>query len=329
MQRPAGRRLAFPLAAWTLLLTQSLAAAAVVYGTSFERAGGYDPVYTLDGQQGWLGDGTGGNGVNSNLFLLPEYGQQAYVGFYEPLVLGEPSLTVWRPLSLASVAVDAALVRLSVWMMIIDSSEYLSYDRFQWSVFATNGSGTYGLSTNGTRLFTIDFNNWDRTINYELQDSSQFTPSQWSFENDAFYHLQVLMDFARNRWSASLTDTVVVTNQPISTSPGPVSLGAIAAVWVYRDTNYAGDNFMAFDDYEVTQDGSELPRLSQGERSGNSFSLRLEGQPGRRYAIEATTDFDTWTPLRTNTVDISGGSFDFIDRNASTARRSYRGRLVP
>jgi len=315
--------------AFGLTLAEGDVRAAVVYSNAFELAEGYDSAYALKGQQGWLGDGTGGSGVWSNLFGYPEYGQQAYVGLYEPLILGEPSLAVWQPLNLTPLSTDTPIVRFSVWMEIFDSFEYLSYDRFQWSVFATNGAGTDGISTNGTRWFTIDFNNWDSTINYRLQNSNAFASTEWTFNTDALYRLQVLMDFSQNLWSATIGDTVVMTNQPITTTGAPLSLGAVAAVWVYRETNYPGDNYMVFDDYTITRERSEVPWLTPGERAGNSFSLRLDGRPGRRYAVEATTNFTTWTALRTNTADLADGTFDYIDRDARGPRRFYRGRLVP
>ena len=310
-----------------LALLQGRVDAAVVYSTEFEEAEGYDLAYTLDGQQGWLADGTGGNGVYTNLFGLPEFGQQAYVGLFEPLALGEPSLTVWQPVKLAPVPASTAVVRFSAWVEIFDSLDYLAYDRFQWSVFTTNAAATYGLSTNGIRLFTLDFNNDDRSINYQLQNTTNFVWTEWSFENEALYQLQILMDFSQNLWSATVSDAVVVTNQPITTDNSPLSLGAIAAVWVYSDTNYPGDNYMVFDDYQITSFVS--PWLTPGDRAGNTFSLRLTGEPGQRYAIEASTNFMTWTALRTNTADLADGTFDFFDSNARSPYRFYRGRLVP
>lgn len=308
---------------------QSLAAVTVVYRTGFERAEGYDLTYTLEGQQGWLADGTGGNGVYTNLFGLPEFGQQAYIGLFEPLRRGERSLTVWRPLKLGTLPPDTPVIRFSVWMEIFDSLEYLFYDRFQWSVFATNRAETNGMSVQGVRLFTLDFDNWDRTINYQLQGQTNYTWTGWGFDNEALYQVQILMDFARNRWSASVSDAVVVTNQPISTNAAGLSLGAIAAVWVYRNPNTPGDNYMVFDDYQVRREPGLAPYLSPLGWAGGWFALRLAGEPGRRYAVEASTNLTVWTALWTNTTDLELGTVEFTDRAARPAYRFYRGRLVP
>jgi hypothetical protein len=305
---------------WLLLLgCVGAAQGAVVYATGFEVAEGYDSVYTLDGQQGWVADGTGGNGVYANLFGLPEFGQQAYVGLFPPLNARETSLFVWQPINLAPIPPETPVVRFSVRLMFFDSVEVAEYDWFRWSVF----------NTNGTRLLTVDFDTWDYTINYRLQNSNDFTPTGRTFDFETLYQLQVLMDFSRNLWSASLSDTLLITNQPITTDQSPLHLGDIPAVWVYANPDQPGDNYMVFDDYRITREPASGPRLFPGERVGNNFLLRLLGEPGRRYALDATTNFTAWTALRTNTADLADGYCDFIDSHARTPRRFYRGRLVP
>ena len=45
------------------------------------------------------------------------------------------------------------------------------------------------------------------------------------------------------------------------------------------------------------------------------------------YALDATTDFLNWTPLKTN--ETTDGTFDYVDqRGATEPCRFYRGRLV-
>jgi hypothetical protein len=87
---------------------------------------------------------------------------------------------------------------------------------------------------------------------------------------------------------------------------------------------------MVFDDYRVVAEvaPAEAFRLeSLGQMPGVGCVLRLHGQPGRRYAIDATADFTHWTALKTN--EATDGSFDYLDRGGSVlARRFYRGRLV-
>src|SRR5215475_15941139 len=88
----------FSLGIQTVGLSTSAMAAAmpVVYQTGFERTQGYDTNLDLVGQNGWLGAGSGGNGVVPGFF--PGRGQQAYVGFAPPNP-GYDSLFVYRPLN--------------------------------------------------------------------------------------------------------------------------------------------------------------------------------------------------------------------------------------
>lgn len=86
---------------------------------------------------------------------------------------------------------------------------------------------------------------------------------------------------------------------------------------------------MMFDNYTITREEPPPPTLTPLDRTGNTFTLRLTGEPERRYAIEATTNFTAWSFLRTNTTDLFDGTFEFTDRDARPPRRFYRGRLVP
>ena len=75
--------------------------------------------------------------------------------------------------------------------------------------------------------------------------------------------------------------------------------------------------------------GSLAPvQLSRPASSAGTFGLRLNGQAGSRFVIDATSDFSAWIPVLTNTF--SGASFDFLDPDsASLPRRFYRVRSVP
>lgn len=71
--------------------------ATVIYATGFEVEEGYsyaDEFLPLRGQMGWIGEGSGGNGLLTNFF--EGFGQQAYVGFAPPAPKDE-LLNIWRP----------------------------------------------------------------------------------------------------------------------------------------------------------------------------------------------------------------------------------------
>ena len=64
-------------------------------------------------------------------------------------------------------------------------------------------------------------------------------------------------------------------------------------------------------------------------RTGEGWALlRVFGQAGSRWAVEATTNLLNWTELTTNVI--SSGYFDIVDTTAAgLTQRSYRARLVP
>jgi hypothetical protein len=139
------------------------------------------------------------------------------------------------------------------------------------------------------------------------------------------------MNFASNLWTATLDGSPLVTNKPITTTGAPLNLGDVDAAWVLADAARAGDNFMLFDNYSITAEviPPSAPRLNLiGRDSAGRVSLQLEGQADSRFAIDATTNLTSWTPLWTNILD--NGSFYYVDTSATAlSSRYYRARWVP
>ncbi|HVR35957.1 MAG TPA: hypothetical protein VMS21_08915, partial [Methylomirabilota bacterium] len=151
------------------------------------------------------------------------------------------------------------------------------------------------------------------------------------FTNEVVMDLAMTLDFTENQWSATVDGTMVTTNLPITTSGSPLTLGDINAVWVHLPEG-GGDNWMVFDNYLVTAEPvgtpAEPPELVFLGLGDGSFLLRVTGEAERDYAIDASTDFTDWQPLRTNTAN--GGTFDFVDTGAGEVPiRFYRARWVP
>jgi hypothetical protein len=290
-----------------------------VFATGFEIAEGYDPEFSLVGQNGWIGTDVNGNGLVADWFAAGD--QAAYAGYF-PLNPGQADLSIWRPIDFSPLEAGKSIIHFSVTMEIVDSTND-HYDAFRWSVY----------NMDEERLFTLDFDNWDFGIYYRLDGTNDFVYSGHLFETDVPYALSILMDFSQNRWSASMNGAIIVTNLPITTTGAALTLGDIDAVWFYNDSDAPGDNFMVFDDYRITAEAGTIeparPRIEPVERLSNGqFLLRLFGENERRYAIEASQDFSTWIPLRTNVV--MDGIFDFLDTSApGAAWRFYRARLVP
>lgn len=286
-----------------------------LYFTRFEPSEGYDRRYELVGQKGWVTDTAsyGGNGLLTNY----QGSQAAYVGLF-PLDPPTDHISVWQPLNYSPMAKGTPLVNFSITMTMVDSTT-TNWDDFFFSVY----------NRQGQCLFTVDFYNVNLGIYYALDGTNQWVDTGASFTHETVYTLGISMDFLRNRWSSTLNGSVLITNQPMTTTNATLDLGDIDAVWVPTDINVPGDNFMIFDNYKVTADPLPPARLTAlGYTSNRQFLLRLTGPSGARYAIEATPDFAHWSALKTNTV--TDGTFDFIDTGASGfARRSYRARLVP
>lgn len=303
------------------LLSHPTSGSTNLYWTRFEAAEGYDTRYTLIGQKGWLGEGTGGNGLVVEFFRGE--GQQAYLGFWPPLRSNETQTIVWRPLRFDPRAAGLPRVEFSVLMSIEDSSATnQQYDNFQWQF--------YNLHTN--RLFSLDFDNYHQDISYRLDGTNNWKITNVRFTNGVPEPLVVNLDFAASRWSATFGGRLIATNQPITTTNAHLSLGEIAAAWIYYTPHRPGDNYLLFDNFRITaSSASQRPRLLILERSNRGHVwLRLSGAPSVSYVLEAAASpvFGPWTALRTNAS--SDGVIDFIDTTASNQpARFYRARMLP
>jgi len=312
---------------WGLILPIALGAAltcsgagtlTTLYYTGFEPGEGYNHTLDLAGQQGWVSEGSGGNGLVSGYFA--GHGQQAYVGFAPPTG-SDDTLSVWKPVNLAPVPPTTPIVQFTVLMAIIDSTDAAPfYDDFRWSVY----------NTGGDRLFSLDFDNDSFGINY-VRDNGAFVPTGKTFSPGLVYALTIRMDFPRNEWSASLSGQTLVNAQPMTSTGLALNFGDVDAVWSIRTPGSPGDNFMVFDEYHVTAESVAPPppevqpvgRLEDGQ-----FLLRLFGSSGVTYVLEASADLAQWTPVRTNTAPVDG-VIDYIDTTASGApRRFYRARVA-
>ncbi len=312
---------------WSSHQSVAFAATTNVYFTQFEAGEGYSTNFTLVGQAGWEGDGTGDNGV-VNQYLLGQ-GQQALVGGYSPLPADE-SLVVWRPIDFNPIAAGYPIVKFSVLMNIADSLND-QWDLFRWSVY----------NMQGRRLFSLDFDNYPYNdyqnylgVGYRLDgtNTTQFTGLK--YVNNSNYTLTVTMNFASNRWSATLNNSLITTNQLITTTNAQLTLGDVDAVWLIYETNAPGDNYMLFDNYRITAETIPLAPVTPAQvqflgRTGEGWALlQVFGDNNSRWALDATTNLVSWTALETN--QILGTHFDHIDDTAAgLPRRFYRARHVP
>src|SRR5262249_25421167 len=121
-----------------------------VYNTGFEQSQGYNQLFELIGQQGWIGVGSGQTGVFPDAF---QTNQVAFIGHYTP-ASDESFTSVWTPLNVPTIPAGY-IARFSVDISITDSMNR-EYDEFRWSVY----------NTNSDRLFTIVFDNYSLGVLY-------------------------------------------------------------------------------------------------------------------------------------------------------------------
>ncbi|MFN0068134.1 MAG: hypothetical protein ACKVYV_10910 [Limisphaerales bacterium] len=288
----------------------------VLYSTGFEPAEGFQSGLTLVGQGGWIGSASWGNGLVTGVFA--DRGQQAFVGFNAPTNTGGV-LNAWRPLDYTPGGTNPPVVVFTTRLAVIDSTQVgPSRDRFRWSV--------YNRATQ--RLCALEFDNETLQINYALDDGAGFRDSGLTFTNSALYELELRLDFAVNRWAASLTGVTLVADQPLTTVTNSLTLGDIDAVWEHAKPAVPGDNYMAFDDFKVVATGGEPPApptlqaLQYLPPAG--FLLRVTGRPGVSYIVEGTTNFVHWTALKTNTAP--DGVFEYLDATGGRPWRFYRAK---
>ncbi|HVY69671.1 MAG TPA: hypothetical protein VHH73_07055 [Verrucomicrobiae bacterium] len=291
----------------------------IYYATDFEVSEGYNPDLTLVGQQNWLGSGSGGNGIVTNFF--DGLGNAAYVGYFPPGTNDE-SLSVFRQLDYHPDPNHPALVTFSTWMQIEDSQATTNRDDFRWSIY----------NNEGNRLFTLNFDNASLLVSYQLDDTNGFIPTGKTFTNDVAYEVVITMNFARNLWSAAANGANLVNSKPISTKFNTaLNLGDVDAVWFTQDPRHPGDNYMVFDQYQVTVSAlSSIPPTLVGvtRLEDGRFLVRLLGEPGLKYLIEASPDLRNWGALQTITAPASG-TIDLLDETSTNApSRFYRAREV-
>jgi len=288
----------------------------IIYATGFESDQGFDPEFTITGQDDWQAFGDGGNGLVDNFF--DNEGQQAFIGLFPPE--SEEVVEFYSLLRLVNISDfpdDAPLIKFKVTMEIVDSTNN-ERDNFRWSAY----------NIKGDRLFSVDFDNETKAIAYALDDDKGLIATEFTFDHLGNYDLDITMNFKRNIWCATLNGSVIINAQPLTTKDAELTLSDMDAVWAIFKPEAPGDNYMLFDNYSLSRES--LPSIpakveTQGILPGGKFVLRVFGEPSTEYQVEATTDFIDWTPIKTGKTSATDGTLDVIDQDAGNfISRFYR-----
>ena len=301
------------------------AATRLVYSTGFD-APPFDPVYSLDDQDGWVATGSGGTGLFSDGVFS---GPSAFVGLYPPTNTNTET-TVWHPLDIDPVAERHPVVTFSVGFVIWDSTTNApGADEFRWSV----------VNRSGQPLCQLLLDNYRFHISYLGTDGVTPVDTLSTFQTNTQHTLRMRLDFLSNRWSATLSNhlsgavALLATNLTMAGPGVALDLGDIDASWVVSDFLNPGDNFMEFDGYQVEAQGPGDFRVTGVALSpGGGARVRVEGEEGARFLVESSSDpastAGEWTWVGAGVVQ--AGSLEVADAAGGVGpARFYRARWVP
>lgn len=264
----------------------------LLYRTTFEQSEGFFPSSNLNGVNGWIASSDGGTGIPDDNFF-PDLGQHAFIGFvpFENLSEENFSLFLWHPINyIPRSSTNLGSVIYKVKFRIFDSTND-ARDDFRWAFF----------NTENKRLFTLDFDNSALRINYILGSSTTFIPTRATFDNQTIYDLEVKLDFQNNKWSASLNGQLFIQDIRLLETGRLPSLSDVSAIWAVRDTTKPGNNFMLFDDYEITVDTGNTQTsnadLKIAINEDGSLALRASADSESRWSIEGSDDLKKWNFL--------------------------------
>lgn len=302
-----------------------------IYATGFEVEEGFDPEFTIVGQDDWIAFGDGGNGLVDEFF--EGEGQQAYIGLFPPEIdidqlppeeqeTAGMFFSLLRLVDVDTFPEEAPLIHFRITMEIVDSTNG-ERDNFRWSAY----------NIEGQRLFSVDFDNETKDIAYALDDDQGLIPTEFTFDHEGSYDLEITMNFPRNLWCATLNGTVIINAQAITTTDAQRTLSDVDAVWAIFNPEAPGDNYMLFDNYALTR--AHLPSIppkveTLGVLPDGKFVLRVFGEPGTEYQVEVSSDLNQWEPIMTGIASQVGGTFDFVDADAGNhISRFYRASTQP
>ena len=202
------------------------------YSTGFETNEGFNRDL-ITGHDGWLGSVNGasgsifigGNGLVEGDFFDEPGRQLAFIGFSLPdSVETVEFFNLLHPVIITNFPDNAPIIHFDVAMEFADSTNN-ERDVFGWVVYNSNDDG----------LFSLDFNNQTRVISYVLDDGKGVIDTGFDLDHERIYDLRITMNFRRNLWCATMDETVIVNNQPITTKDAELTFSGVDAVWLINN----------------------------------------------------------------------------------------------
>ncbi|HOX04323.1 MAG TPA: hypothetical protein P5555_18840 [Candidatus Paceibacterota bacterium] len=131
----------------------------------------------------------------------------------------------------------------------------------------------------------------------------------------------------------------VITYQGPSMESGVLEYSDDGETWLpLQRVTFLGQPVVAVDEeegpgnrrYRVRMLAETMMQVMPGRWLANgAHSFPLMGPPGKRFAVEASTDLQNWFPIHTNSLASLGFQFSDTQAKLFTERRFYRTRLMP
>ncbi|MDB2499889.1 S8 family serine peptidase [bacterium] len=280
---------------------------AVLYQASFEPSAGYSVGNGLD-SVGWLpfpeGFTHAAHGILADEFSSrgsPGHGQQAYIG------------KTWRGGSDFSSIGHAApydpipntTIQMKVLVGLSNSSNGAS-DLFGFNLY----------NQEGYLLCRIMFDNSNGDVYYATQRTIGAITGGYkgpleTLQKNQVYELVINLDLENSSWSGTIGGTTMAINLPLQPLNGSVdmNLGSVDAFWQVLDTSNAGNNYMLFDDLQITQRSNEPPEApsefqARAVSSTINYLIWEHNLLADQYEIQRSEDgVNNWTTIATVSED--------------------------
>lgn len=313
-----------------------------IYSNDFEAAIWVKGDNTLAGVDQWVVSPAGQLVYGIESGLVPGLGKFGFIGFNAPTGTSANAtlFAAFRPTPFNPGSMP--VVRYSAILGFVKSTNtYTPYltpiplnDIFRvW--FYNNGVTNNGV--NRQPLASLDFHTstgyifrGDGTnISYDPVNSPNKTGVAITY--DEALELVVYINYETNRWTASLGGSPLWVDEVFrSTSLAatrPLSLGMVLFQWSITTAGHAGNNWMLFDELNLTAEPLGQLELTKLETVSNKIKLTWPTEEGYSYRVQYSTNLSTWFKDLTGSLfraDTSLTNQTYTDAAAISGKRFYR-----